>query len=156
MWFTGNSYPAPLGPYEGTLQAFLDNGGRLLMSGHDILDQAAGTTAFVQNYLHITWDGTETQNDKPTANVHGVTGSPVSTGIGAVPLDHTVLGAAFEDRITPNGTAMSAFTDDTGAPNALSFSGTYKVVFLAFPFEAYGTAAQKVDLITRVFTFFGP
>jgi uncharacterized repeat protein (TIGR01451 family) len=154
VWFTGNSYPAPIGPYEGTLKAFLDNGGRLLMSGQDILDQAAGTTAFVQNYLHITWDGSETQNDKATANVNGVTGSPVTNGIGAVPLDHTVLGAAFEDRITPNGGALNAFTDDSGAPDALSFSGTYKVVFLAFPFEAYGTAAQKADLITRVFSFF--
>ena len=36
------------------------------MSGQDILDQAAGTTAFVHDYLHITWDGTETQNDKST------------------------------------------------------------------------------------------
>jgi uncharacterized repeat protein (TIGR01451 family) len=156
VWFTGNSYPAPIGPYEGTLQAFLDSGGRLLMSGQDILDQAAGTTPFVQNYLHITWDGTEAQNDKRTANVNGVTGSPVTNGIGAVPLDHTVLNAAFEDRITPNGGALSAFTDDSGATDALSFSGTYKVVFLAFPFEAYGTAAQKVDLINRTFSFFGP
>jgi uncharacterized repeat protein (TIGR01451 family) len=156
VWFTGNSYPAPIGPYEGTLQAFLDSGGRLLMSGQDILDQAAGTTPFVQNYLHITWDGTEAQNDKRTANVNGVTGNPVTNGIGAVPLDHTVLNAAFEDRITPNGGALSAFTDDSGATDALSFSGTYKVVFLAFPFEAYGTAAQKVDLINRTFSFFGP
>jgi hypothetical protein len=126
------------------------------MSGQDILDQAAGTTPFVQNYLHITWDGTEAQNDKRTANVNGVTGNPVTNGIGAVPLDHTVLNAAFEDRITPNGGALSAFTDDSGATDALSFSGTYKVVFLAFPFEAYGTAAQKVDLINRTFSFFGP
>jgi hypothetical protein len=29
-------------------------------------------------------------------------------------------------------------------------------VFLAFPLEAYGTAAQKADLIHRTFTFFGP
>ena len=107
VWFTGNSYPGPIVPYEGTLQAFLDNGGRLLMSGQDILDQAAGTTAFVQNYLHITWDGTEAQNDKPTAAVHGVPGDAVTDGIGAVPLDHSVLGATFEDRITPNGTAAS-------------------------------------------------
>jgi len=37
----------------------------------------------------------------------------------------------------------------------LSFSGTYKVVFLAFPMEEYGTADQRADLIGRVFTFFG-
>ena len=34
------------------------------MSGQDILDQAAGTTDFVHDYLHIDWDGTEIQNDK--------------------------------------------------------------------------------------------
>jgi hypothetical protein len=156
VWFTGNSYPGPISPYEATLKAFLDNGGRLFMSGHDILDQAAGTTTFVHDYLHITWDGTESQNDKPTNNVTGVVGNPVSTGIGTVPLDHSVLGAAFEDRITPNGGALSAFTDDTSATDALSFGGTYKVVFLAFPLEAYGTAAQKADLISRTMTFFGP
>jgi photosystem II stability/assembly factor-like uncharacterized protein len=154
-WFTGNSYPGPILPYEATLKSFLDGGGRLFVSGQDLLDQAAGTTTFVHDYLHVTWDGTETQNDKPTANVHGVAGSPVTNGIGTVPLDHSVLGAAFEDRVTPNGGALVAFTDDTAQANGLSFSGTYKVVFLAFPLESYGTAVQKADLITRVSTFFG-
>jgi uncharacterized repeat protein (TIGR01451 family) len=156
VWFTGNSYPAPIGRYEARLQAFLTGGGRLLMSGQDILDQAAGTTPFVRDFLHITWDGTDAQNDKPTDAVHGVAGSPVSDGIGAVPLDHTVLSATFEDQITPNGTAQPAFTDDSGASDALTFAGDYKVAFLAFPLEAYGTAADKADLMKRVFAFFGP
>jgi hypothetical protein len=154
-WFTGNSYPAPITRYEGALKSFLDGGGHLFMSGQDILDQAAGTTAFVHDYLHITWDGSETQNDKATAAVHGVAGNAVTNGIGAIPLDHSVLNAAFEDRITPNGTATPAFTDDTSATDALTFSGTYKVVFLAFPMEAYGTAADKSELVRRVQAFFG-
>jgi uncharacterized repeat protein (TIGR01451 family) len=155
IWFTGNAYPAPITPYEAELAAFLDGGGRLLMSGQDILDQAAGTTAFVHDYLHIDWDGSEAQNDKATANVHGVPGSPVTDGIGAVPLDHTVLGANFEDRLTLVAPAEPAFTDDTSAPDALSVAtGAYKVVFLAFPFEAYGTAADKSGLMSRVLTYF--
>jgi uncharacterized repeat protein (TIGR01451 family) len=156
VWFTGNSYPGPITPYEAKLASFLDGGGNLFMNGQDILDQAAGTTAFVHDYLHITWDGTETQNDKATANVTGEAGNPVGGGVGTVPLDHTVLGAAFEDRLTLNGTATVAFRDDSNAPNGLTFSGTYKVVFLAFPLEAYGSPAQKVDLVGRVMTFFGP
>ena len=156
IWFTGNSYPAPLGPYETELAAYLDGGGRLMMSGQDILDQAAGTTAFVHNYLHIDWNGSEVQNDKATADVHGVTGNPVTDGIGAVPLDHSVLGANFEDEITPIGPATSAFTDDSAATDALTVAdGSYKVVFLAFPFEAYGSAAQKADLMNRALTWFG-
>ncbi|MEA2217794.1 MAG: hypothetical protein QOJ35_420 [Solirubrobacteraceae bacterium] len=156
VWFTGNTYPAPLARYESELKAFLDGGGRLLMSGQDILDQAAGTTTFVHDYLHIDWDGSETQNDKPTAAVHGVGASPVTDGIGAVPIDHSVLGATFEDRITPNGGALSAFTDDAAQPDALSYAGTYRVVFMAFPLEAYGSAADKGDLVHRAMTFFGP
>jgi uncharacterized repeat protein (TIGR01451 family) len=165
VWFTGNSYPAPLGPYETELAAFLDGGGDLFMSGQDILDQGAGTTAFVHDYLHILWDGTEVQNDKGTEHVTSVAGNPVTDGIGTVPLDHSILGAEFEDRITPINGALPAFKDDgdpTATPplppqtDALTFSGTYKVVFLAFPFEAYGSATQKSNLVTRVMTFFGP
>jgi uncharacterized repeat protein (TIGR01451 family) len=158
VWFTGRSYPGPLLPYEAQLKAFLDGGGRLFMSGQDILDQAAGTTAFVHDYLHVAWDGTEAQNDKATENVHGVSGSAVSNGIGAVPLDDEVLdGDLFMDQLTLVAPAAPAFTDDSGATDALSVdTGTYKVVFLAFPLEMYGTAAQKADLVTRVLTFFGP
>lgn len=126
------------------------------MSGDDILDQAAGTTAFVRDYLHVSWDGTDVQNDQATADVHGVAGSPVTDGIGTVPLDLSVLdGANFSDRITPISPAVPAFTDDSTAPDALSVdTGTYRVVFLAFPFEEYGTAGQKADLITRVKAYF--
>jgi uncharacterized repeat protein (TIGR01451 family) len=156
VWFTGNSYPGPILPYEATLKAFLDGGGRLLLSGHDLLDQAAGTTAFVHDYLHVTWDGTEAQNDKATNSVHGVSGNPVTGTIGTIPIDHSVLGAAFEDRLTLNGGALGAFTDDSGATDGLTFAGTYKVVFLAFPLEAYGSAADKASFVTKTMTFFGP
>jgi len=156
VWYTGNTYPGPLLPYERMLAAFLDGGGRLFMSGQDILDQASGSTAFVQNYLHIDWDGTEAQNDKATTAVHSVNGNPVTDGIGTVPLNHGVLGANFEDQITPIGPATAAFTDDTSAPDALTVSDSgYKVAFLAFPFEAYGTAQNKADLMNRAFTWFG-
>ncbi|HET7182205.1 MAG TPA: hypothetical protein VFI15_08250 [Candidatus Limnocylindrales bacterium] len=155
VWFTGNSYPAPLGPYESELAAFLDGGGRLLMSGQDILDQAAGTTDFVQTYLHIDWDGSEAQNDKATAAVHGVVGNPVTGLIGTVTLDHSVLGANFEDQITLIGPAEAAFTDDSAAPDGLTVAvDGYKVVFLAFPFEAYGTAADKATLMGRTLDYF--
>jgi len=154
VWFTGNTYPGPITPYESELSAFLDGGGRLFMSGQDILDQSAGTTAFVRNYLHINWDGSERQNDKPTADVHGVAGDAVTNGIGSIPLDHSVLNDSYEDQITPITPAAAAFTDDASAPDALDVTaGAYKVVFLAFPFEAYGAAADKADLMNRVLAY---
>jgi uncharacterized repeat protein (TIGR01451 family) len=158
VWFTGASYPGPVVPYEPLLKGFLDGGGRLFMSGDDILDQAAGTTAFVHDYLHVDWDGTETQNDRTTISVHGVSGSPVTNGVGTVPLDTSVLGGVnFSDEITPIGPATPAFTDDSFQPDGLSVdTGTYKVVFIAFPFEEYGAAADKANLMTRVLGYFGP
>ena len=105
VWFTGNAYPGPITPYEEELTAFLNAHGRLFMSGQDILDQAAGTTAFVHDYLHIDWDGTEGQNDKATDSVTAVAGT-LTAGLGTVGLDHSVLGAAFEDQITPIAPAI--------------------------------------------------
>jgi hypothetical protein len=109
----------------------------------------------VHDYLHVAWDGSEAQNDKGTATVTGVTAS-LADGVGAVPLHHEVLQAEYEDQVTPTAGASGIFTDETGKTDALSYAGSYKVVFLAFPFEAYGSAPQKADLMKRVLGFFGP
>ena len=164
VWFTGNTYPFPLGAYESELKALLDGGGNLFLNGQDILDQAAGTTPFVHDYLHVDWDGSEQQNDISTETVTSVDGNPVTDGIGTVPLDTSILDSEFMDQITPIAPAEPAFLDDGSAtkppdtgpqPNALTFDDGYKVVFLAFPFEEYGNATQKADLVGRVETFFG-
>jgi uncharacterized repeat protein (TIGR01451 family) len=168
VWYTGTAYPGPLAPYEGSLTTFLQGGGHLLMSGQDILDQGAGTTDFVRNYLHIAWDGTERQNDIATSKVTGSSANPITATIGSVPLDLSVLGGpslAFMDQIdiVAGSGAIPAFVDAANVTDALSYDGTYKVVFLAFPFEEYGSPAasqtakdQRTDLMKRiVVTFFG-
>lgn len=157
VWFTGNSYPGPLLPYESQLAAFLDNGGGLFMSGQDILDQSAGTTSFVHDYLHINWDGSENQNDKPYASVTGVGGNPVTNGIGSVPIDANVLGNTYMDYITPIAPATAAYTEPSAETVALTVdTGTYQVMFLAFGFEEYGNATQKADVINRFMTWVVP
>jgi hypothetical protein len=46
------------------LATYLQQGGKgLVMSGMDLLDQAAGTSQFVKDYLFTNWDGTDRQND---------------------------------------------------------------------------------------------
>jgi uncharacterized repeat protein (TIGR01451 family) len=155
VWGTGNTYPAPITKYEPALTRLLNGGGRLFLSGQDLLDQTAGQTDFVKDYLHVSWDGSETQNDKPTATVTGQAGDPVAASQGTVPIDHSVLGATYEDQITPLAPASPAFKDDSAQTDGLSVAAAnYKVVFLAFPFEAYGTAAQKASLMTSSLTWF--
>ncbi|MBI4672008.1 MAG: DUF11 domain-containing protein [Chloroflexi bacterium] len=157
VWFTGNTWPQPITAYEGELTSFLDNGGRLFMSGQDLLDQAGGTTTFVHDYLHVNWDGSEAQNDKPYASVTGVGGNPVTNGIGAVPLDSTVLGNTFMDYVTLVAPATAAFTEPGANDVALTVdTGTYKVMFFAFGVEEYGNATQKADLFDLFMAWANP
>ena len=156
VWFAGASYPGPILPYESELAVYLDQGGRLFMSGQDILDQSAGTTAFVHDYLHIDWDGLETQNDIGTTTVTEVPTNTVTAGLGTIPLDFTIFGGVdFSDEITPISPAIPAFLDDMGNPDALSVTaGNYKVIFLAFPLESMGTADNRSDLLMRSLNYF--
>jgi len=119
VWFTGNAFPGPVMPYESQLAAFLDGGGRLFLSGQDILDQSAGTTPFVHNYLHINWDGSEAQNDKATAAVHGVGGNPVTNGIGADSVLECV-GTQESMMQTINSTRPGGYVGFVGVPHGVS------------------------------------
>lgn len=156
VWFTGASYPGPLLPYESELAHYLDRGGRLFISGMDLLDQSAGTTAFVHDYLHINWDGTENQNDTGTTSVTALITSPVSSGLVTLTVNNAAAGLVdFNDQITPIFPAEPTFLDDTGEPDALQVDGgAYKVVFFAFPLEATGSAAQRANLIDRILKYF--
>lgn len=51
---------------------------------------------------------------------------------------------------------MPAFTDDEDETDALTVdTDGYKVMFLAFPFEEYGTAGQKATLMSNALNWFG-
>ncbi|MBI5878623.1 MAG: CHRD domain-containing protein [Chloroflexi bacterium] len=152
VWFAGMSYPGPLLPYESELAAYLDGGGRIFMSGQDILDQSAGTTPFVLNYLHINWDGTEGQNDRGTLTVTAVITSPFSAGLSPMAMNYAAAGFAadYSDQITPTFPAEVAFLDDKGKPDALQVdTGVYKVIFLGFPFEVIQSAPERAAVLDR-------
>jgi hypothetical protein len=122
----------------------------------DLLDQAAGTTDFVHDYLHVDWDGTDRQNDKGTKYVTGVLANPVTTGLGQLPVDVvSVYSNDFSNQITPLAPAIAAFTDDKSETDALTVTdGPYKVMFLAWPFEALTNAADRTEVMGRALTYF--
>ena len=71
----------------------------------------------------------------------------MTDGIGTVAIDKSILNADFSDELTLIDPATVAFRDDGGNPDGLTVErGTYKVMFLAFPFEEYGSATDKSDL----------
>ena len=158
IWFTGATYPNPITPYEPVLAPFLQGGGRLFMSGWDILDQSGGLTDFVHDYLHIDWDGSDAQNDLGTTTVTGVPTNTLTADLGTLPFEPKVLfpdGGDYSDEITPIAPAVPAFLDDKGQTNALSVEDSgYKVVFLAFPFEGLGAATDRAKLMQRTLKYF--
>ena len=78
--------------------------------------------------------------------------------MGSAPCRSITACSALPSRTRSRRSALryGIFEDHTAQTDALQFSGSYKVVFLAFPFEAYGSATQKADLVNRVMTYFGP
>jgi hypothetical protein len=143
-------------PYEDNLAAYLDNGGKLFLSGQDLLDQAAGTTSFVHDYLHVSWSGTEAQNDKPiTTDLNGVAANPLTTGLGPYTMDFATVGLAdYSDILTLVSPAVSAFEDTVGIRALTVSQGTYKVWFLAFPWEAISSADGRLAILQHALTDF--
>ena len=157
VWFTGNSYPAPITPVRVGARGAARRRRPAVHVGPGHPRPGGRDDGVRENYLHIDWDGTEVQNDKATEAVHAVAGNPVTDGIG-VGADRPQRARTRRSRTrSPRSRRRTAaFTDDTGETDALSVAdGAYKVVFLAFPMEAYGTSAQKADLVHRVLTYFG-
>ncbi|HTP09549.1 MAG TPA: CHRD domain-containing protein [Anaerolineae bacterium] len=151
VWFTGGSYPAPLAAYESKLATFLNGGGKLFMSGQDILDSPGGYTAFALNYLHVAVWNNNTQNDTGTTLASGVITSPLTSGLGDMPVDVDAVGMPdYSDWLVLDSIAQPALRDDAGRPNALTAdTGTYKVIFLSFPFEAISDSCDRADVMAR-------
>jgi uncharacterized repeat protein (TIGR01451 family) len=160
VWWTGSSYPGPLLRYEALLARHLDRGGRLFLSGMDLLDQEAGTTDFVKRYLHVDWDGTERQNDVGTTYVTAVPTNTIVAGLGQLPLDVAALyDNDFSNQITPIAPALAAFRDDKRETDALTVEDgvatPYRIMFLAWPFEALSAAGDRQALMGRALDWFG-
>jgi hypothetical protein len=82
----------------------------------------------------------------------------VSSGIGTLALNYPTNDYCnCNDDLTPASPALPAFIgnpNDT-RPGLSVDTGTYKVVFLAFPFEAMGAAPDRAKLMEQTLAFFG-
>ena len=133
IWFTGSISNTPLfdtlsPPEEVALARYLDQGGQLFLCSQDYLWDA-GRSAFSREYLRVA---TYT-DDTGTGLVQGMAGDPVGRKLGTYPL---LPYATWSDQINPISPASAAFVDQGGLTNGLTYdSGTWKMLFLAWPFE---------------------
>lgn len=164
IWNTGYDYSSPGAGLTATEQAaltgYLQAGGRLFLSGQDILYNGV-SASFLADYLQLSGYA----NDSIQANhvAAGVAGDSVTDGLSlslSKPSDYPAL---YIDVVQPLPSASGILVPGlTGLPHPYSASsswgsgtgGIFGVVFLAFPFEALSTSApapnNQVSFMRRV------
>jgi len=153
IWSTGGDYSSTLSDSdEANLASYLDSGGKLFLSSQDYLWDM-GLTSFGRNYLHIAGY----RSDVGASNVTGVTGDPISNGLGTVYLSYPFWD--YSDNVTPDASAYSVFTNPSGQPCAIRYEGTaFKTVFFGFPFEAIANRnlTNGTIVIDRIIKWLNP
>jgi subtilisin family serine protease len=151
VWNTGYNYSnatAGLSSAEQTaIAGYLDAGGRIFLSGQDILYNGV-TTAFRQNYLKVA--GFSSDVTSASHMETGVAGNAISNGMSlsvARPADFTSL---YVDALSPatgaEGTFRHGVTSAAYPFSAVNYrgdfgAGGFGVVFSTLPFEAISTSA---------------
>lgn len=147
IWNLGGAYYDTLTDEDiAWLEAYLDNGGRLMIAGMDLIWDL-GDHPFVQNYLHVA----QYEQDVGVSAVYGVPGE-FTEGM-EMDLDYSVFGGAdYSDIIVPDSYGRPIFTDESNNPYAIyAAKDGYKVIFLAFPVEAMPMGGQAAAQTTTAY-----
>jgi uncharacterized lipoprotein YddW (UPF0748 family) len=160
-WFVGEDSVADGSLSSGEralLAAYLDHGGRLLISGAEIGYDLVGhgrDPAFYQNYLHASYAG----DDAGTYQFAGVAGS-IFEGISGR-FDDSTGGAydvAYPDRLAGamGSTIVMNYVGGAAGGAAIAFDGPSRLVHLGFPLEAVTNLATRTALFCRAADFLVP
>ncbi len=151
LWFTGDESSADKvfnGTNKAKLQSFLDNGGKLLITGSEIGYNLGRSGAgeydlsFMNNYLKANYFSDGGIGDTPASGVIGSLFEGLTLNLGVNYL------ATYPDNITPFGTATAILNYSTAGRFAgTAYKGTFGsgtipggIIYLGFPLE---TASQE-------------
>ena len=161
IWETGDVLPALTPADQSALAEYLDNGGNLFLSGQDIgyslcdpasPDCSQASCDFYQNYLHAGYQS----NSSDDVSLTGVFGDAISHG-----LEIDIAGGDGADNqtspsvISPLGPAREVFKYDESQVGAVRVeTGTYKVVYFAFGFEAISSEILRQGIMKNILNRF--
>lgn len=164
LWFNGDESGTDKifnGSNKTKVKAFLDNGGKLLITGSEIaynLNRSAATEydiPFLNNYLKANYVSDGTTTDTP---VSGVIGSPFE-GV-TLNLGENYL-ATYPDNITPvaGGTTILNYRP-AGRFAGVAYKGTFgsgtipgAIIYLGFPLET-APQAQITTFMAKALAYF--
>lgn len=160
---------------QAKVKSFLQNGGRLFVSGCEIawdLDRPTTPTAadrdFFNNYLKMKYIADAPNGVKQTTYQAEVLASNPFSGVGNLAFDngtHGSIDVQWPDVVKANAGGQT-FAKYTGLDTAAGVSGVYfngmfpsgttagKLVALGFPFETIYTKSVRDQLMGKILTFF--
>lgn len=164
LWFNGDESGTDKifnGSNKTKVKAFLDNGGKLLITGSEIaynLNRSAATEydiPFLNNYLKASYVSDGTTTDTP---VSGVIGSPFE-GV-TLNLGENYL-ATYPDNITPAGGSTTILNyRPAGRFAGVAYKGTFgsgtipgAIIYLGFPLET-APQAQITTFMAKALAYF--
>ena len=151
IWITGES-TSPMDADTAAVKEYLDNGGKLFLSGQNIGDRFGGT-AFFENYLRAE----HLEDSNGIYVLEGVAGDLLGDGLFMVT---TGPGGANNcsspSSVNPlNGAISSIDYYSTETSAAIRYSGDYSLVYFCSSFEAIAAPADRRLLFRRIMDFQG-
>ena len=139
--------------------AFLDAGGRLFLTGQNIVEDLSTGSLLLTNYLQVSFGGNSTQSIAASVDGNPVTGGEKFFGI-------SVIGGAdnqtSKDILVPSGLAAEAILYGTSGPDVTAVTvddGNYKIFLTGFGFEGLAAGNPNLtppdQLMFRALTWFG-
>jgi immune inhibitor A len=160
IWYTGDSAVNYLQTADySAMKQFLDNGGNLFLNGQGLAGEInMDDQAFLNNYLHCQYRGAT----RFSPFQDGIAGSPIGNGLVARYYSGANQSISLAQHVIPINGAVPAFkfrNDTAGYYSALSYEGSFKVVFFNWGYEAImntGTTYAKRDtVLANILNFFG-
>jgi len=149
IWFTGMDYGSTLDATDqANLATFLDNGGKLFVSGQDI-GYDIGGSSFYSNYFHATY-----LVDTAGYSIEGEPGDVIGDGLSfAIEGGDGASNQEWPDGIAVNTPAVTIFSysDSPSHDGGLRVEeGAHRLVYLSFGFEGIDSQEDRTTVMTRI------
>jgi len=151
VWFTGDHRSSTVTSADvSAMREFLEGGGRLLLTGQDIIQDISllGETDFLHDFLHVDFGGTSYY-----PLMESVSGDPITDGL-AIAVNSTG-GAANQsslDILLPLGEAEPIFYyGDASGVAGIRFESVYRLVILGFGMEGIADLMEGYDTRKELF-----
>jgi hypothetical protein len=163
FWFTGDnsSSDRSLAPsHQSVLAAYLENGGKLFISGSELgydLDRSASPNynhTWYSSYLKATYLG-----DKAAGLAYA--GSAGSAFEGITGTFGEVYVEDWPDYVDPLGGSVKVLEYNASQTAGIAYAGSFgagvqtgKLVYLSFSFETISSLAQRTGIVQKTIAFF--